>query len=80
MGPAEIHTLRNFLLFCLAIDYALLIIWVIFIFTTRGLAFPKWFRVSQEDWDRYNLLGIIFFKSGVILFVLVPWIALTIMG
>jgi hypothetical protein len=40
----------------------------------------RWFRVSAEQYDVINLAGIVLFKMGIILFNLVPYIALRIVG
>ena len=40
----------------------------------------KWFRLPSEQFDAINFAGIVFFKVGVILFNLVPYVALRIVG
>ena len=66
---------------CTLINFALLIWWFFFIAVahdwTRRLH-SKWFKLSPEQFDsiHYSLMGL--FKMGVILFNLVPYLALRI--
>jgi len=75
--------LQQFFLWCTVINYGLLILWwVIFslkhewIYVLAG----KRFKMSPETFDAHNLVGIIFYKICIILFCLVPYIALRIVG
>jgi len=66
---------------CTLINIALLVWWLLFIVVahdwTRRLH-TKWFNLSPERFDtvHYSLMGV--FKMGVIIFNLVPYIALRI--
>jgi hypothetical protein len=73
------ETTRNFLFWCWIINYAVLLLWALpFMFWRDGLyrLWCLWFRVSQEQFDMINIGGISLYKIGIILFNLVPWIAL----
>ena len=73
------HHALHILIWCTLINYAVLITW----FAVFNLAHDwlysvhsRWFRISVETFDtlNYSLMGI--YKIGVILFNLVPLIAL----
>jgi hypothetical protein len=74
----SISEFREVLLWCFVINYALLILWfLISIFWS----FPydlcaKWCKVSRERINELNFLALILYKAAVILFVLVPLIAM----
>lgn len=74
-----ISEIKEALLWCTAINYALLLIWAgIFIFA-RDWAYrilTRWFKLSLETFDAMNLGGISLYKLGIILLNLVPLIAL----
>jgi hypothetical protein len=40
----------------------------------------RWFRLSAEQFDLVNFTGIVLYKSAVLLFNLVPYIVLRIVG
>ena len=75
--------LRDFLLWCTAINYGLLIFWALL--TVLG---HKWFfglctrlyHVPEEQARAWNFGGIVIYKMGIVLFNLVPYIALVIVG
>jgi hypothetical protein len=71
------------LLWCAAINYAILIVWVML------LTFPhewfyrlsnKCFGVSVEQFNAVNFGGLALYKIGIILLNLVPYVALRIVG
>jgi hypothetical protein len=69
------------LLLCGVINYGLLLIW--FLFFTRAHDWfyritGRWFRLSVEQFDALNYIGMALFKIGIILFNLVPYVALRI--
>lgn len=74
-----INEIKDALLWCVAINYALLLIWAgIFIFA-HDWAYRiliRWFKLSVEAFDAMNLGGISLYKLGIILVNLVPLIAL----
>jgi hypothetical protein len=77
----SIETVRAFLLCCAAINYGLLLCWVL-VFLVRPLHdgihrhTNRWFRLSVEQFDSINYAGIVLYKVGVLLFNLVPFVAL----
>ena len=79
----NIETVRNALLWCTIINYGILIVWfVFFMFPHEWLyrLWGRWFRMRPEQFDALNLGGIAIFKILVIIFNLVPYIALRIVG
>jgi len=78
-----IETLREALLWCAVINYGVLFVWFLFfIFAHNGLhrLHGKWFDLSIEQFDALHYGGMAVYKIGIILFNLVPYIALRIVG
>jgi hypothetical protein len=74
----NLETLRHFLLWCTVIDYGILLLWVgltLFAFGWMQRLCSRWYGISAEHFSAINFAGIVFFKSAVILFNLVPLIA-----
>jgi hypothetical protein len=70
---------RSFFLWCSIINYALLLIWALPVMYWRDGVYRlwgRWFRLSLEQFDVINIGGITLYKMGVILFNVVPCIAL----
>jgi len=70
---------RGFFLWCSVINYVILLIWALpFMFWRDGLyrLWCRFFRVSAEQFDMLNLGGISIYKIGVLLFNIVPCVAL----
>lgn len=73
------HETLHILLFCTAINYAILLIWFgVFVFAHDWLyrMHSRWFKLSVETFDVVNYAGISIYKIGILLFNLVPLIAL----
>jgi hypothetical protein len=74
----NIETLRHFLLWCTVIDYGILLLWALLTLFAVGWMqrlCSRWYGISAETFYAVNFAGIAFFKSAVILFNLVPLIA-----
>jgi hypothetical protein len=77
----SIETVRAFLLWCAVFNYGLLLCWAL-VFLLRPLhdaihrLTGRWFRLSVEQFDAINYAGIVLYKVGVLLFNLVPFVAL----
>ncbi len=77
----SIEMVRNFLLWCAIINCGLLIVGVVIITLAHDWVYrlnSRLFRLSVEQFDTINYAWIVFFKTGIILFNLVPYIALRI--
>jgi hypothetical protein len=75
----SIEKVRYLLLWCAIINYCLVTVWFLLVVLARrplyGL-WGKWFHLSTEQFDRLNFTGMMLYKIGVLLFNLVPLIAL----
>ncbi len=75
--------LRNFLLWCAVINYGILLVWFLVFALARewiqGLH-GRWFRLSGEQFDTLHYAGMSVYKIGILLFNLVPYVALWIVG
>lgn len=77
------ETARNALLWCAIIDYSVLILWFLLFLLPHQWLYRlsgRPFRLTPEQFDAVNLAGIVLFKILVILFNIVPYIALRIAG
>jgi len=73
------NELRDALLLCAGLNYAVLGIWFgVFLFAHDGLygLHRRWFKLSVETFDAVHYGGLAVYKIGILLFNLVPWIAL----
>lgn len=80
---ASTFMFQQVLLWCAILNYCLLIFWWLIIRSPHKWIYNisgKMFRVSEEQFDSYNLIGIIFYKICTIMFFLVPYIAMRIVG
>lgn len=79
----NIVLVRDALFWCAAMNFGLLAVWVLlFVLTREWLRqlWSKWFSLSEEQFDAINFAGIVFYKTGILLFNLTPYIALRIVG
>ena len=75
--------LFRFLLCSLAINYAILLIWfVVFVAARNWLRalHGRWFRLSDAAFDAIHYGGMAVYKIGILLFNLVPLLALYFVG
>ena len=71
--------LKDVLLWCLAINYGVLLIWfAVFVFAHGWMyqLHTRWFKLSIETFDALHYAGMSVYKIGIILLNLVPLIAL----
>lgn len=78
-----VAVVRGALLWCFIINMGLMMLWFLmfkfahdWIYRTHG----QWFKFSVEQFDTIHYAGMAFFKTCVIVFNLVPFIALCIVG
>ena len=78
-----IENIRRTLLWCTVINYGVLVIWF-FVFMLAHdwmyLLHSRWFHISLEQFDMLHYTGMAIYKIGVLLFNLVPFLALHIVG
>ena len=78
----SIELTRHALLWSTIINYGVLLVW--FLVFVRAYAWMrhlhgKWFRLSDEQFDALHYAGMSIYKIGILLFNLVPFLALTIL-
>ena len=79
-----IETVRAFFAWCSVIDIGLLIWWYLFFILAHDWTYryhTKWFKtLSVDTFDAMHYAGMGLFKIGILLFNLVPYFALRIVG
>jgi Na+/melibiose symporter-like transporter len=78
-----IEVTRTFLLWCTVINYGVLLVWfLVFVFAPDWIQriHGRWFHLSREQFDALHYAGMSIFKIGIILFNLVPFVVLSIVG
>ena len=79
----NIGLLKDFLLWCLVANYVVLLVWfIVFVFGRTWLfgLHARWFRLAPESFDVVHYGGMAAYKIGILLFNLVPFVALSFMG
>jgi len=78
-----IETARDALLWCAILNYGLLVVWFLLYLLPHEWLYRlwgRWFRLTAKEFDTINFAGIVLYKVGVLLFNLVPYVALRIVG
>ena len=79
----SIAIVRKVLLWCTVINYGVLLVWwLCFLFAHEWMygLHSRWFHVSVEQFDALHYAGMALYKIGILLFNLVPSIALRLVG
>jgi hypothetical protein len=74
---------RDFLLWCTVLNYGVLLVWFLFFMLAHDWMYQlhgRWFHLSVEQFDTLHYTGMALYKIGILLFNLVPYIALRIVG
>jgi hypothetical protein len=69
----------GFLLWCLIINYGILLLWFLVFWFGHDWMFrlhSRWFHMSQERFDSIHYAAMAVYKVGILLFNLVPYVAL----
>jgi hypothetical protein len=78
-----LEVLRHFLVWCTVINYVILLVWFL-LFTLARDWFQRlhgrWFRLSGDTFDTLHYAGMSVYKIGILLFNLVPYVALCLVG
>lgn len=72
----------RFLLWCLGFNYLVLMLWFALFCGLHDSLYrlhARWFRISMERFDVVHYAGMAAYKIGILLFNLVPWLALRFM-
>jgi len=75
--------LSRFLLSCLAINYAILLVWFcVFVFARRWMRglHGRWFQLSDGAFDAIHYAAMALYKIGILFFNLTPLLALYLMN
>ncbi|WP_366044328.1 DUF6868 family protein [Methylomonas sp.] len=75
----SVHTLTQFLLYSMLLNYGLVTLWFLAFHFARGRIYAlhsRWFSIKREQFDGIHYLGMAIYKIGIMLFNLVPYIAL----
>ena len=75
----NIDILSKFLFWCVIVNYAILMIWFVAFIVARDRIYgihSKWYPISSEQFNAINYSGIALYKILVLVFNLVPYIAL----
>lgn len=78
----NVSFLRDFLLWCLVINYGILLWWFLAFRLAHGWMYglhSRWFRISEERFDAIHYGGMAAYKVGILLFNLAPFLALLIL-
>ena len=73
------NDIRHVLLWCVVLNYAVLIIWFgVFVFAHDWMyrLHTRWFKLSVETFDAMHYAGLSAYKIGILLLNLVPLVAL----
>jgi hypothetical protein len=74
---------RKTLLWCTVINYSVLLVWWLFFLCAHEWMYglhSRWFHLPVEQFDALHYAGMALYKVGILLFNLVPYIALRIVG
>jgi len=74
---------REALLWCTVINYGVLVVWWLVFLLAHDWMYRlhgRWFHLSMDQFDALHYVGMGLFKIGILLFNLVPYIALRIVG
>jgi hypothetical protein len=75
--------LTQFFLWCTVINYGVLLMWFLaFVLAHDWIQriHGRWFRLSGDQFDGLHYAGMSIFKIGIMLFNLVPFVVLSILG
>jgi uncharacterized protein DUF6868 len=79
----SIETARDVLLWCAAMNYGILLWWFLFFALARGWMHrfhSRSFCLSSDRFDAIHYAGMAMYKIGILLFNLVPYLTLRLVG
>ncbi|MBW2479870.1 MAG: hypothetical protein JRF38_07750 [Deltaproteobacteria bacterium] len=79
----ELEVIRAFFAWCSVFNIALLLWWAFFLMFAHDWTYrlhSRWFKISVEQFDAIHYGAMAAFKLGVLMFNLVPYFALRIIG
>jgi len=78
-----LDTLRETLLWCAVLNYGVLLGWCLQFTAAHDWLHrrhARWFRLSPERFDAIQYIGMAMYKIAIVLFNLVPYLALRLVG
>lgn len=78
-----VEIVGDVLFWCSVINVGILLLWVLFMLLAHELAYQshgKWFGLSAERFAEIHYSGMGFYKICIVLFNIVPYVALRIAG
>lgn len=78
-----LELIRSTLAWCTVINMGLLVWWFLAFTLAHDLTHRlhgRWYKLSAEQFDAIHYKGIMYFKGGIFLLNLVPYLALRIVG
>jgi hypothetical protein len=78
-----LETVRDILGWCTVINFGILAIWAVAFLVGRDWIYGIWrrrCRLTDEQFDMLSFLSFAFYKLGIFLFNLVPYLAMTIVS
>ena len=79
----SIAVVRDVLLWCTVLNYGVLLVWFLFFLLAHDWIYGlhrRWFHLSIDQFDTLHYAGMALYKIGILLFNLVPYIALHMVG
>ncbi len=79
----DFGVLKDIFLWCTVVNYGILMVWFIAFIFAKSVMFDihtKWFKLSSEEFDSIHYRGMAYYKIGVLLLNLSPYLALLIVG
>ena len=77
----DLYQFKGFLLWCIGINYAVLIVWFgVFVLAHDWLyeLHRRWFKIPASAFDATHYAGMAIYKIGILLFFLAPLLALVV--
>jgi len=79
----SMELIRDMLAWCTVINLGILIVWFLFFSLAQNWIYAlhnRWFKLTIEQFNVIHYAGMALFKIGILLFNLVPYLALRIVG
>ena len=79
----NIKFFQDFFLWCTILNSVALFFWMLMFFGGGNWIYKfhsRWFKISLEEFHSIHYKGMAFYKTGIFLFNLAPYIALLIIG
>ena len=78
-----LEAIRSMLAWCTLINWAVLVVWFVFLRLARGWVYSihcRWLSISEEKFDEIHYRAMVTYKIAVFVFNLAPYLALRIIG